>query len=82
MNTRGDVLASHFYSTLYLGDLARGLMGLIRAEGEFEALTRFDTDPETAASLVDIAETVTLLVDEAKWCQQRLRSVYPQAVAA
>jgi hypothetical protein len=61
------------WSSLYVGDLARGLMGLIRAEGEFHALTRYQAPDELADAIIDIAETVTLLVDEAKWIQGQLR---------
>ena len=70
-------------SSLYVGDLHMALRSLVRAEFELYALERYRMDPDIAAAIEEMAQTVTALVDLGKWTQNRLRGIdWPERPAA
>ena len=70
-------------SSLYVGDLHMALRSLVRAEFELYALERYRMDPDIAAAIEEMAETVTGLVELGKWTQNRLRGIdWPERPAA
>ncbi len=62
-------------ASLYVGDLVWVLRGLVRAEFEAHALTRYEMTPEIDESVAELAAGITRQVDLAKWIQNRLRGI-------
>jgi hypothetical protein len=57
---------------LYLGDIVPVLRAVVRAEFEAASLQRYNTDPELADAIAELAAGAAHLVDVGKWVQARL----------
>ena len=59
-------------TSLYVGDLFSAGKGLVHAEFELSACQRYETDPEIAAAIEEMAVATGELVALFKWVQGRL----------